>query len=145
MNEPEKEWPADPQELEQAMRADERDAAGRDPWPPLAWPYVTTSSPATSGRKDDGGKPDWMLLPWRALRSVVRVLMFGAKKYGRDNWRLVPDARNRYWNAAIRHLVAWQQGEDRDPETGESHLSHAVCCCLFMLDGEEQNREAQNR
>ena len=86
-----------------------------------------------SGRKLDGGKLDWTLLPFRALEPVVRVLMFGEKKYARDKWVHVPDSTRRYTAALVRHVVAYASGEANDPETGESHLAHAMCCALFLL------------
>jgi hypothetical protein len=87
----------------------------------------------THGRKDDTGKDRWDLLPWDATRAIVRVLTRGAEKYAPDNWKKVPDARNRYFAAAQRHMTAWWEGEELDPETGESHLAHAGCCILFLL------------
>jgi ADP-heptose:LPS heptosyltransferase len=27
----------------------------------------------------------------------------------------------------MRHLAAWQRGEENDPETGLPHLAHAMC------------------
>jgi hypothetical protein len=36
---------------------------------------------ALAGRKDDTGKDPWDLVPWDAVRAVVKVLAFGAKKY----------------------------------------------------------------
>ncbi len=53
-----------------------------------------------AGQKYDTGKPDYSLLPFEALEQVVRVLDFGAAKYGRDNWKRVENARNRYSAAA---------------------------------------------
>lgn len=85
------------------------------------------------GVKFDKDKPKWNLLPWDELEDVVHVLTFGAKKYAPDNWKFVDDANNRYMDAAMRHLVAHQQGETRDSESGESHIAHAICCLLFML------------
>ena len=86
------------------------------------------------GRKYDTGKLDWTLLPWDALEPVVRVLAYGAQKYGeRDNWRKVDGAYARYRAAAMRHLVADMNGEERDPETGEDPLAHAVCSLLFAI------------
>lgn len=84
-------------------------------------------------RKDDQGKLDWTLIPWRGLKPVVRVLEFGAAKYSRGGWRLVEDADRRYLAAAFRHLTAYADGERVDPESGLPHLAHAVCCLLFML------------
>lgn len=88
---------------------------------------------AVAGRKDDSGKLRYTLLPWEAINAVVEVLEYGAKKYAPDNWRKVPYPKVRYSDAAMRHLVAWGQGERRDPESGLHHLAHAVCCLLFAL------------
>ena len=91
------------------------------------------TSTKTLGVKFDKDKPKWNLLPWSEVEDVVKVLTFGAKKYAPDNWKFVDDANNRYMDAATRHLVAHQQGETRDSESGESHIAHAICCLLFML------------
>jgi hypothetical protein len=85
-----------------------------------------------SGTKHDTGKDPWHLAPWDAFREVVRVLAFGATKYAPRNWEN-GIAYSRLYSAALRHLTAWHEGEDRDPETGISHLAHASCCVLFML------------
>ena len=88
---------------------------------------------AIEGAKHDGGKPRWSLLPLAAVKEVIGVLEFGAKKYDVDNWQKVPDARTRYYDAAMRHLTAWREGEQNDPESGLHHLAHAGCCVLFLL------------
>lgn len=86
-----------------------------------------------TGRKDDQDKDRWDLLPWGPVRWVVKVLTVGAKKYADDNWQLVPNARRRYFAAALRHLTAWYEGEPNDPEDGLPHLAHAICCILFLM------------
>lgn len=83
--------------------------------------------------KADAGKARWDLLPWAALSVVVEVLSYGARKYAPENWRHVPDARDRYTAAALRHIAAWRMGERVDAESGLHHLAHAVCCLLFLL------------
>lgn len=93
-----------------------------------------TSAAQDMGRKDDAEKDPWHLLPWLGARAVVRVLAFGARKYSPGGWRKVENARDRYYSAAIRHLVAWYQGERNDPESSESHLAHACACVLFLLE-----------
>lgn len=85
-----------------------------------------------TGTKDDKGKPRWDLLPWAQLTAVVRVLTKGAEHYGAGNWQTVADARARYFAALMRHLTAWWAGELLDPDDGEPHLAHAVCCVLFL-------------
>lgn len=94
---------------------------------------------ATVGRKFDGGKLDYTLVPFQAMDEIVKVLMFGAQKYDRDNWRYVDNAMQRYAAAAFRHLTAHVKGERVDPETGISHLAHVGCCVLFMLALEKSN------
>ena len=84
------------------------------------------------GRKDDDGKNPLSLLPGDALGPIAEVLAFGAKKYAPGNWRKVRPGR-RYLDAALRHLHAFADGEDNDPESGLSHLAHAGCCVLFAI------------
>lgn len=91
------------------------------------------------GRKFDAGKLDYTLVPWDGLEEVVKVLEFGARKYARDNWQHVEGGNVRYLAAAFRHMVAYNQGEKVDPETGLSHLAHAGCCLLFLLSLEKRN------
>ena len=89
--------------------------------------------PAPEGKKFDSGKPRWSLLPRGTLRKVIQVLEAGAVKYDVDNWKSVPDARTRYYDAMNRHIEAWWGGEKQDPETGIHHLAHATCCALFLM------------
>lgn len=91
------------------------------------------------GRKFDADKLDYTLVPWDGLEEVVKVLEFGARKYARDNWQHVEGGMQRYQAAAFRHLIAYNQGEKADPETGLSHLAHAGCCLLFLLSLEKRN------
>jgi hypothetical protein len=99
----------------------------------------TKTEGAQIGRKFDGGKLDYTLVPFEALDEIVKVLMFGAQKYDRDNWRHVDNAMQRYAAAAFRHLTAYNKGELVDAETTLSHLAHAGCCLLFMLALEKQH------
>ena len=85
------------------------------------------------GKKYDQGKLRYDLLPPLALEEVVKVLTFGASKYGTHTWHAVPNGAARYFAACQRHLWAWMKGEDRDPESGIHHLSHAATNCLFLI------------
>ena len=88
----------------------------------------------TGGRKFDGGKLEYGLLPPLALKATVDVLTVGAQKYERDNWKKVPDSKRRYFDAMQRHIWAWKEGEQNDPETGRNHLAHALCCLMFLYE-----------
>jgi hypothetical protein len=84
------------------------------------------------GRKNDGGKDRWDLLPIDAIRQFVKVLTFGARKYTDRNWEKGIHF-SRCYAALLRHITSWWEGEDKDPETGLSHLAHAGACILFLL------------
>ncbi len=97
-------------------------------------PKIFTFSRAPSpGQKHDKDKPRWSLLPWAEVGDIVRVLTYGAREYGDDNWQKIPHWRDRYFSALIRHLTAWWNGEKLDSESGLSHLAHAGCCLLFLM------------
>lgn len=88
------------------------------------------------GRKDDKGKLRWRLLRHSmtlALESVLRVLEYGANKYGEENWKLVEDGQRRYRDALDRHLAEIDKGIMTDPDTGEHHLAHVATNALFLL------------
>lgn len=101
---------------------------------PTFEPFISVEDAPTTGSKHDSGKPLMGAVPPNALLAVAKVLTFGAEKYGRDNWRQVESAETRYLDAALRHINAYQRGEAADPESGESHLAHAVCSLMFMLE-----------
>ena len=84
------------------------------------------------GVKHDTGKRRFSLLPMGVVGLVVDVLEFGARKYAINNWQQVSDPQTRYYDAAMRHLDAWHQGEGPDPESGLPHLAHALCCIMFL-------------
>ena len=84
------------------------------------------------GIKHDTGKPMWAILPFDAIGSIAKVLTFGAEKYGPRNWEKGMDW-DRPFSALMRHLTSWWEGEDKDKETGFSHLWHAGSCLLFLI------------
>lgn len=100
---------------------------------PVEKPSLPEPAKPVQGSKFDTGKPRFSLLPPHTLKPVLKVLEFGAAKYSVNNWQHVENPRERYYDAAMRHLYAWFNGEPKDLETGESHLAHAICCLLFLL------------
>lgn len=85
------------------------------------------------GTKYDQEKPRWSLLPWKETEQVVQVLTHGSKKYDDFNWQKVPNARDRYFSAAMRHLIAWKNNEKMDGETKLPHLASVICNILFLM------------
>ena len=95
------------------------------------------------GVKYDGEKPKMNLLPPKAIVEVAKVLTFGAQKYDEENWRKLEDLQSRYSSGALRHIFAHLDSEDLDPESGLSHLAHAICCLLFKLEIELENAKIE--
>ena len=82
--------------------------------------------------KHDQEKPKLSMVPPELVESVAQVMMYGADKYGRDNWRQGME-HSRYLDAAYRHLHALIKGEEFDPESGLPHLAHTACNLAFLL------------
>lgn len=88
--------------------------------------------------KHDADKPDPTLVPPKAVLAIARAMGFGAKKYGRDNYRQAPRLeRNRLLASAFRHLLADLDGEALDPESGLPHVNHAMASLAMLIDGED--------
>lgn len=96
------------------------------------------------GKKFDVGKPELSLLPKEALEEISKVLSFGASKYGRNNWKKGIEY-TRLLDASLRHLYAYSEKQDNDPESGISHVAHAACNLLFILWQEAHKKEMDNR
>lgn len=108
-----------------------------DPFEPRAWertPVEEAYEAVEEGRKYDAEKPRFSLIPPAAIEEVVRVLTFGAAKYDDHNYLKVENLEDRYRSALLRHVFADMRGERLDSETGLSHLAHAACCLLFILE-----------
>ena len=103
-----------------------------------------TASGTGSAMKFDTDKLPVNLLSSEALLQTAAVLKFGADKYHAHNWR-DGFAWSRPLAAAMRHIMAYNDGEDKDPESGLSHLAHAACCIMFLLEFEKTHPELDDR
>lgn len=95
------------------------------------------------GAKMDGGKLRWHLLPLSTIEGVVRIMTFGAEKYTEDGWKDVPQAKERYFSAMMRHWLAIQKGETTDPESGMPHYYHFLCNAVFLTWFLEQDDQKE--
>lgn len=91
---------------------------------------------SNGGVKNDADKPMMTLLSPFALEEMAKVLTFGSTKYDDNNWRKGMKY-SRILSAVMRHLTAYQKGEATDPETGSSHLSHAACGLMMLIEYEK--------
>ena len=85
------------------------------------------------GVKDNVNKPRLDLIPALPLFKAGEVLSFGARKYKPHNWRLGLSWLETF-GSLQRHLWAWLDGEENDPESGYTHMAHAVCQMLFLAE-----------
>ena len=99
---------------------------------------LTKPSQFIAGQKDDKEKNRLDLIEPEFIEGVGKVLTFGANKYEPNNWQKVEDAEDRYYAAALRHLIAWRKGEKTDPESGLSHLDHVACNIMFLQHFEKE-------
>ena len=83
--------------------------------------------------KSDAGKFRPSLVPSALVRAVAAVREFGCAKYhDPENWRMVE--KQRYVDALYRHLLAYVDGEETDPESGLPHMAHIACNAAFILE-----------
>jgi hypothetical protein len=101
-------------------------------------------APTGTALKFDSGKLPLHLLSTEAMNQTAAVLAFGAEKYAEHNWRK-GFVWSRPLSAAMRHITAFNAGEDKDPESGLSHLAHAACCIMFLLEFEKTRKELDDR
>ena len=81
--------------------------------------------------------PTLSVIPSTALVHMGRAMENGADKYGPFNWREHPVKSSIYVDAAMRHLMAWQDGEENAEDSGVHHLGHAMACFGILLDAQE--------
>lgn len=101
--------------------------------------------------KFDSAKVDLTLVEPELDLAVAAVAEHGAKKYGRDNWKLafVGNAcygMEVYERALQRHALAMRV-EWADPDSGLPHVYHVAWNCMAILYGarvmEEQEIDAR--
>ena len=96
-------------------------------------PGATAENPkAAQGRK----KARYFFVP-AIFSAVVGVVMeLGARKYGPFNWRAAPIKSSDYIDAIHRHIDAWADGQDLDPESKTTHLAHVAASCAILIDAQ---------
>ena len=90
-------------------------------------------------------KPGLSTIPPAPMFMLGQVMNLGRRKYGLMNWRSTEVLASVYYDAALRHLMAWYDGQDDDPESGMSHLAHVMACMTVLLDAELHKRLKDDR
>lgn len=98
----------------------------------------------TPAFRHDEGKLRIDLVPASVLLEIAEVFTFGCKKYGDVNWQKGMNW-SRAYGSCLRHLFAWASGQDKDPESGLSHLSHAASNIIHLIYYTKKNKGTDDR
>jgi len=67
--------------------------------------------------------------------EIGLAMMEGGRKYGTHNYRAVGVRASVYYDAIMRHVKLWWEGEDIDLDSGLHHLIKAAASIVVMRDG----------
>jgi hypothetical protein len=85
------------------------------------------------------------LWPNTATAMGCVAMLNGMLKYGRSNFRAIGVRASIYYDAAKRHLDAWFEGEECDPDDGVPHLAAALACIAIIVDAESAGKLNDDR
>lgn len=68
------------------------------------------------------------------LMEVGVAMLEGARKYGRHNYREAGVVASVYYDATMRHLMDWFEGQDIDPASGLNHVTKAIASLTVLRD-----------
>lgn len=100
-----------------------------------------------SNPKDIIGSDKMPFHLWPEAATILGVLglLDGALKYGRANWREAGVRASIYYDAERRHMNAWFEGEDNDPDSALWHWSHALACLAILVDAKANGKLIDDR
>ena len=135
------------------LEDDKAEAAQREYWDEkrrLPGPVIhdrRSSSFHDTNPKDAIGcrKPPLSAIPWPVIYELGAAMFEGASKYRRHNYRVARIRASVYFDATMRHLVQWWEGEDVDPDSGVSHITKAIASLVVLRDAEIQKMVVDDR
>lgn len=90
-------------------------------------------------------KTPFSVLPMTVLSECGIGMLEGASKYGRHNWRGAGIRNSVYFDGTMRHLIAWWEGEDIDPDSGMSHITKAITSLMVLRDAQIRGMATDDR
>jgi hypothetical protein len=108
-------------------------------------PNVVTSPDGNPKTAVGITKPALHAIPPVSLLYLGQAMADGNRKYGLVNWRHDPITVSTYYNALLRHALAWWDGQETDPVTGIDHLAYIMANCAILLDAREQGTLTDDR
>ena len=138
--------------FDRAMRAMEakaqQDEADRDPVTGMTPDEIARSlSNKDTNPKDAVGiaKVPQSVVSRLVLGELGLAMFEGARKYGRHNYRVAGVRASVYFDAVNRHMDAWWEGEDLDPDSGLSHVTKAIATLVVLRDAMLQEKFTDDR
>lgn len=109
--------------------------------------YIDGNKSKESNPKDMIGSNKLPLHLWPNTATAMGCLGFlnGMLKYGRSNFRIHGIRASIYYDAAKRHLDAWFEGEECDPDDGVPHLGAALACIAIIVDAQAAGKLNDDR
>lgn len=134
----------------------ERGDAGRLRWKHKGWggdivAYEVISEdvepPTAENPKDavGSGKVPFSTVPAPVIAEIGLAMLEGARKYRRHNYRVIGVRASVYYDAAQRHLTAWWEGEDIDPDSGLPHIVKALSTLTVLRDAQIMGKQNDDR
>lgn len=74
------------------------------------------------------------VIPLPVLWELGVAMLEGALKYARHNYRVVGVRASVYKDAAKRHIDAFWEGQDLDPDSKLSHITKAIATLVVLRD-----------
>jgi hypothetical protein len=90
-------------------------------------------------------KPPIANVPLSVISEVGMALAEGQYKYGGYNWRVIGVRASVYWDATFRHMKAWWEGEDTDPDSQLNHVTKAISALTVLRDAMIQDNWTDDR
>lgn len=91
------------------------------------------------------GKAPMSTVSAPVMAEIGVAMLEGACKYGRHNYRASGVRHSVYYDATMRHLMAWWEGQDIDPDSGMSHITKAITSLVVLRDAMIQGMAEDDR
>lgn len=106
---------------------------------------MTNTKPTNPKDRIGINKAPMSFVPACVIAETGTAMMEGALKYGPYNWRTAGIRFSVYHDATMRHLNAFWEGEDIDPDSGLCHLTKAIASLMVYRDAMIQDKFTDDR
>lgn len=121
-----------------------RRVAPNQPCPTRSSSEVNALPPNVNPKDAIGrSKPSMHAVPPKPLFAIAAT--FKVLQYGLFNWREKPIRQSIYTDAIYRHLAAWRDGQDIDPDSGQSHMAHIAANSIIVMDATDYGTMIDDR